>query len=74
MEQNKQKHRLPHLGLKSRLVSLKCFIQTLLNEMVENPKWRPRLRFQGDMTIQDGNYMCRNALLIILVRRHIEAL
>lgn len=70
MEQDKQKHRLPHLGLKSRLVPFfkKCFIQTLVSEMVENPKWRPWLRFQRDMTIQRCNYMCCNALLIILVQ------
>lgn len=75
MEQNKQKHRLKHLGLKSCLVSLnKCFIQTLVSEMVENPKWRLSLRFQMDMTIQSCNYMCCNALLIILVQRHIESL
>lgn len=45
----------------------KFFIQTLVSEMVENPKWRPWLRFQRDMTIQCCNYMCCNALWIILV-------
>ncbi len=64
-----------NFALKSCLVSLnKCLIQTLANEMVENPKWRPWLRFQRDMTIQCCNYMCCNALLIILVQRHTKSL
>lgn len=68
-------NRFPHLGFKSRLVSLnKCFIQTFVYEMAENPKWRPWLRFQRDMTIQRRNYMCCNALLIILAMRHAECL
>lgn len=73
--QDKQKHRLPHLGLKSCLLSSnKCFTQTSASEMVENPKWRPWLRFQRDMTIQHCNYMCCNAPLIMMVQRHIELL
>lgn len=50
------------------------YIQTSASEMVENPKWRPWLRFQRDMTIQRCNYMCCNAPLIIMVQRHIELL
>lgn len=34
----------------------------------KNPKWRLGLRFQGDMTKLGCNYICCNALVIVLVK------
>lgn len=48
--------------------------QTPASEMVENPKWRPWLRFERDMTIRRCNYMCSNALWIMLARGCTELL
>lgn len=59
------------VGLRSHLAAFtNNSVQTPLSEMVENPKWRPWLRFEEDMTIRSGNYTSSNALRITLAQNH----